>query len=116
LHLGLKRIYESQLYAGDFTLVFHAIKNDMYFIKPMRSLVKNIGHDGSGMNSGVVVDKFDIEPYTQMIELDEVADLHYNPIYDKEYYKFFHGTWISRLIGKVKSLLVMLRMSHAPKK
>ena len=117
LHLGLKQIYEDQrLYAGDYSLVFHAIKNNQYFIKPFHSLVKNIGHDGSGMNCGVAVDKFDIEPYGQPVSLDRVTELRYKPIYDKEYYKYFHRTRMSRVLSKAKNLLAKLRMLSAGQK
>ncbi len=83
---GLKLIQEGKLNAGDYKMVFHLIKNDLYTIKPIMSLVDNIGHDGSGVHCGIN-DRF------QNIELNEqeikfVKDLKYNDFIDKIYYKY----------------------------
>jgi len=44
----LKRIQEGTLDAGDYKIVFHSMKNDLYSVKPLHSLVNNTGCDGSG--------------------------------------------------------------------
>jgi len=46
----LKRIQEGTLDAGDFKITYNMIKNDMYVLKPIKSKVNNIGHDGSGVH------------------------------------------------------------------
>lgn len=88
LHKGLKDIYEGNLDAGDYKIVFHLIKNDMYMIKPNISLVKNIGNDGSGVHCGVN-DKFDIELENKKIIVDN-NKIKYDIKYDKNFYNFYH--------------------------
>ncbi len=92
---GLKLIQEGKLNAGDYKMVFHLIKNDLYTIKPIMSLVDNIGHDGSGVHCGIN-DRF------QNIELNEqeikfVKDLKYNRNIDLIGYKYI---WHTKLITK----------------
>jgi hypothetical protein len=47
---GLKRIHDGKILAGDYNLTYFCIKNSMYIIRPVISLVDNIGHDGSGLH------------------------------------------------------------------
>lgn len=41
------------LNANDVNIMFHQYQNDMYTVYPKKSLVQNIGHDGSGVHCGV---------------------------------------------------------------
>ncbi len=50
---GLKQIHEGTLNAGDFKITFHLLKNDLNVIRPIKSKVNNIGHDGSGVHCGI---------------------------------------------------------------
>jgi hypothetical protein len=49
----LKRIHDGKLDAGDYKITFHLIKNNLYTIRPIKSLVNNTGNDGSGVHSGI---------------------------------------------------------------
>ncbi len=89
LHLGLKRIYEGQLDAGDYKVVFHLIKNNMYVLKPKKTLVKNIGFDSSGVHCGKT-DKFNINIIEEPIIFHEKNTLNYNIEYDRQQYYFFN--------------------------
>lgn len=37
----------------DMSIIYHIFKNNMYSVHPVKSLVRNIGQDGSGLHSGV---------------------------------------------------------------
>lgn len=50
---GLKLIQEGKLDAGDYKIGFHLIKNNLSTIRPIKSLVNNIGNDGSGVHCEV---------------------------------------------------------------
>lgn len=85
---GLKKIHEGTLNAGDYKIVFHLIKNNLYAIKPIESFVNNIGHDGSGVHCGVS-DKFNnIELNTKQINF--IKDIEYDKKIDDIYYSFFY--------------------------
>ena len=106
LHKGLKRIYKGKLDAGDYKAVFHLIKNDMNFIKPKYSLVKNIGWDGSGLHCGTS-DKFNFELYNKSICIANKQIPDYIPDLDKQFYNFFHQKimYKGRLLTKIKQIL-----------
>lgn len=103
LHKGLKRIYEGKLDAGDYKIVFHLIKNDMYFIKPKYSLVKNIGWDGSGLHCGIS-GKFNFELYNKPICIANKQIPDYIIDLDKQFYDFFHQKTMfkDRVLDKIK--------------
>ena len=99
---GLKKIHEGTLNAGDYKMVFHLIKNDLYVIRPIKSFVDNMGHDGSGEHCGVS-DRFqNSELNTRKIEF--IRDLEYDRNLDKQFYLFFHSSisFITRIINKLK--------------
>jgi hypothetical protein len=56
--------FEDQCYSGnhygDVRGTFLEYLNNMYTVYPKKSLVQNIGHDGSGLHSGIT-NKFDVE-------------------------------------------------------
>ena len=87
---GLKMIYDQKLIAGDYNLTFHSIKNDVYSVRPVISLVDNIGHDGSGLHCS--------KKHFKRNDLDTsptYIDFKYNVKYDKKmdslYYSYFRG-------------------------
>ncbi len=92
---GLKSIQEGKLNAGDYKIVFHLIKNDLYTIKPIMSLVDNIGHDGSGVHCGVN-DRFQNIKLNKQ-EIKFVEDLKYNRNIDNIGYKYI---WDTKLLSK----------------
>jgi hypothetical protein len=49
-----------QMYAGDVKIMSEQFHSDRYTLYPTRSLVRNIGHDGSGVNC-TATDRFDSE-------------------------------------------------------
>ena len=49
----LLSVYSNELDALDVKLMFHQFINDMFTVYPIKSLVQNIGHDGSGQNCDV---------------------------------------------------------------
>lgn len=49
----LLSVYSNELDALDVKLMFHQFINDMFTVYPVKSLVQNIGHDGSGQNCDV---------------------------------------------------------------
>lgn len=102
---GLKRVQEGTLNAGDYRLVFHLIKNDLYTIKPIKSLVKNIGHDGSGIHCGIS-DRFNAEPYNERINIIDSELPKYDENYDKQYYLYFNPKFhlLNRLKNKLKKI------------
>ncbi|MDP3587815.1 MAG: glycosyltransferase [Sulfuricurvum sp.] len=98
---GLKLIQEGKLDAGDYKMVFHLIKNDLLTIKPIKSLVNNIGHDGSGVHCGVN-DRF------QNVELNSTKikfsnNVEYTKFIDEIYYKYVikKSNIFKRIINKV---------------
>jgi MoaA/NifB/PqqE/SkfB family radical SAM enzyme/polysaccharide pyruvyl transferase WcaK-like protein len=86
---GLKQIQDGQLDAGDYKIVFHSIKNNLYTIKPVQSFVNNIGHDGSGMHCGIN-SEFGM---TNPLNKEEVCfskGVKYDLKTDQIFYKYFH--------------------------
>ncbi len=56
----LKKIKDGLSNAGDFKVAFHSIKNDMLNVRPVKSLIQNIGFDGTGIHCGTT-DRYYIE-------------------------------------------------------
>lgn len=85
---ALKLIDEGRRVAGDQLLSYLMIKYDLYQIKPVHSLVKNTGHDGTGLNCGVS-SKFDVDVCQRRLnpKLDKFV---YFQELDRLQYKFFH--------------------------
>ncbi len=82
---GLKRIHDGNLDAGDYKLVFHQIKNDLYVVKPIQSFVNNIGFDGSGVHCGISDKYTNIELNKDKIKF--IKGLEYNKEIDRFYFK-----------------------------
>jgi len=101
---GMKLIQEGKLNAGDYKVVFHLIKNDLFTIKPIKSFVDNIGHDGSGVHCGVN-DRFQNIKLNKQ-EIKFVKDLKYNEYIDKIYYYYFQPK--INIIYRIKNKLLRL--------
>lgn len=89
---GLKRIENGSLDAGDFKVAFHAIKNDMFHIRPVRSLVQNIGFDGTGVHSGT----------TNRYYVENLSDRNNFLFENLEYDKRMDSVWTNYLDTKPK--------------
>jgi len=98
---GLKLIQEGKLNAGDYKMVFHLIKNNLYTIKPIKSFVDNIGHDGSGLHCGVNDRLQNIELNQGRINFTE--KINYNKNIDLIYYKYVtkNENLLKRIYNKV---------------
>lgn len=87
---GLKLIHEEKLNAGDYKIAFHLIKNDLYTIRPIKSLVNNIGNDGSGVNCGINNRYQNSDLNTKKIEF--IKDIGYDNRLDLIEYKYHMKT------------------------
>lgn len=101
---GLKRNYSMGFLAGDHNLTYYSIKNNVYSIKPIKSLVDNIGHDGSGLNCSTT-DKFrnEIADFRKKIIFDD--EIQYDQKIDFIYYKFFYPNLLSRIFRRLMRVL-----------
>lgn len=86
---GLKQIQDGKLDAGDYKIVFHSIKNNLYTIKPIQSFVNNIGHDGSGVHCGIN-NKFKTEHSLNKKEVRFFDVVNYDFKIDQIFYEYFH--------------------------
>ncbi len=86
---GLKQIQDGKLDAGDYKIVFHSIKNNLYTIKPIHSFVNNIGHDGSGVHCGNS-DKFGKSFALNKNRVKFFNNLKYEFEIDHIFYNYFH--------------------------
>lgn len=100
----LKRIYEGTLNAGDYNILFHCIKNNLYTILPIKSLVNNIGHDGSGAHCGVSNKFLHNKINNESIIFSNVQE--YNESFDKLIFKkYFKNTnIIVKIINKLSRI------------
>jgi hypothetical protein len=85
---ALRRMDEGLHEAGDQKLSYCMIRDGLFQIKPAFSLVKNIGHDGSGLHCGVS-NKFDVDFYPKKVN-PTVSHFDYFPVIDRKQYEFFH--------------------------
>ena len=103
----LKKIQDGILDAADYKVTFHLIKNDLYSVKPIRSFVNNIGHDGSGVHCGKT-DKFNNKILNQEKILFE-QNLNYNIKIDKIRHSYLNSkTTIYNLPKKMYNKLKKL--------
>lgn len=98
----LKRIYEGTLNAGDYKITFHMIKNNLYTIKPIRSLVDNIGHDGSGVHCGINTKYTNEILNNRIIKFEN--NIKYNPEIDMIWRKHMEQkqSIIKRILNKIR--------------
>lgn len=109
---GLKKIAKGQLIAGDYNLTYYSIKNDVYTIRPIISLVDNIGHDGTGMNCRQSND-FSNDLSKENLIVGFSHDDKYERKIDLIYYNFFtnRGLFISRIARRAYNSVIYL-LSH----
>ena len=92
---SLKKIDEDLHYAPDQVLTYALIKNDLYQIKPVETLVRNIGHDGTGINCGVS------GHFNQIIfqgtHDPSLENLNYINEIDRKQYDFFYPSLLLKL-------------------
>jgi hypothetical protein len=86
----LKREAEGEIDALDVKIMFHQFQNNLYTIAPTKSIVQNIGHDGSGVHCKNT-NKFDtpLDTSDRLPELEE--DIQPNPDIIKRLYAFRSG-------------------------
>ena len=66
---------DGKMDALDVKIFYHQFLNEKYTVYPRKSLVKNIGHDGSGIHC-VQTNKFDVELWDKLaFEIDDKVDL-----------------------------------------
>lgn len=102
LHIALKRMENGGFIAGDQLNTYFMIKNNVFQIRPVKSLVKNIGHDGTGMHCGVST-RFQTDFFAGYLD-PVLKQKKYLPEIDRMQYRFFHPhkTIFKRLIGKLR--------------
>jgi len=101
---ALKRMDEGTHRAGDQKLSYFMIKHGMYQIKPVQSMVRNIGNDGSGVHCGVSK-KFDIDACQTSLNV-RLKQIKYVPKIDRLQYRYFHGSRLrSSVVLFVKEIL-----------
>jgi len=105
---SLKMIDAGIHYAPDQILTYFLIKHDYYQIKPVKSLVRNNGHDGSGINCGVST-HFD-QPINAQITDPRLLEMEYVADIDMNQYKFFYPSFLVKVQRRVISLIRKLIM------
>lgn len=89
--------------AGDVKYIYHMVKSNNYMVLPTRTLVRNIGLDGSGVHS-IKHDVFSNQ------ELSNKKDFHLERLYlsesiERECKNFFERYYLSaRVVGKIRRL------------
>jgi len=105
LHVGLRKIEDDKEYfAGDQLLTYYMIKHRMFQIRPVLSLVRNIGHDGSGVHCGVS-NQFDQPCYEGVFDV-RMNSNDYVPEIDKlqiNYFKQRRNIFV-RMVSKLSRL------------
>jgi len=87
---GIRKIQDGLLDAGDYRIVFHSIKNDLYTVKPVYSFVDNTGHDGSGLYCGKS-EKYKVDFRNISVkEFRFPEELKYDKQLDKSVYRYIH--------------------------
>jgi len=88
---ALKSMHEGKLDAGDYKINFFMRKNNLYCVSPVRSLIDNIGHDGTGEHCGINKKlKIDLT-LAKKVEFD--GDYEYDEKMDREIYKYKKLWW-----------------------
>ncbi len=76
--------------------------NNAHCVYPVKSRIKNIGADKSGVHTGKT-NKFDVELETQDIELKDIKNLEPNEQVLKNFRKFFKKNVFSLALNKLKN-------------
>lgn len=107
----LSYIYREQEIKGDGAIALEMIKDDTYCVYPTKSLVRNHGHDGSGVHGGELLDN----PFAK-IEIDNAEHFDFvgNPVFnDPRYLALLRGYAKVSVWRKTK---FWLRIAQNPKK
>ena len=89
----------------DIHLTYLMIKNNWYQIRPIKSLTKNVGFDGRGVNSGVDQRFLDSEFSDETVVINN--DFEYKLSDDKQYYFYFNPK--INFISKIFLILYKLK-------
>lgn len=98
----MKQQVNNEVNANDINIMFHQFKYNMYTVYPKKSLVQNIGFDGSGIHCGItdrfnhyeLWDKVDDFQFKQRIELD------YDIIYSNYLFRFKFNDFVKLKLKK----------------
>ncbi|MBS9903565.1 glycosyltransferase [Vibrio alginolyticus] len=84
-----------------------SMKYRMLTLFPKKSLVKNVGHDGSGDNCGNS-NKFDVEVYNEKIQLTKIPIRECDIAYKNHlvFFKSIRVTFFMRIVNKFRSIFV----------
>ncbi|NOR69322.1 MAG: hypothetical protein GQ532_06430 [Methylomarinum sp.] len=98
----LKLIRDGKLNAGDFRLTYYLIKYNKYVVRPMKSVVDNIGHDGSGLHC-VKSNMFDHAVLSDA-KIIFYRNVKYKKEFDKLFYNFFNpkNNFFLKIFRKLK--------------
>lgn len=102
---GLRKIELGIQHAPDRQLTYYLMKYGRYQLRPVKSLVMNTGHDGTGMNS-VRSDRFGYPPFEGDITLPK-GGLSYSAAMDRRQYRFL--SWRKSRRHQMAKLLRRLR-------
>ncbi len=99
---------EGLIDALDVKLMFYEFKYDMFTLYPKKSLVQNIGHDGTGLHCGIT-DKFDVDLWRKLTKFNFEKNIQLNDRIIKANREFRNGTKWSKLLRIIKRLLRYLQ-------
>lgn len=92
------------------------IKNDGVCVNPVKSKIKNIGHDGTGIHCGPNV-RYEVKIIKEDVNLLSLPDeIIINSIITKRYKKFFHRSLKNKVKKIILSLLKLIGLSNFVKK
>lgn len=101
----VKKEVNGELDALDVKLMYYQVVNNLYTVYPVKSMTKNIGHDGSGLHCGTTV-RFETDLAEKKLNFDKLTR-EYQDIVD-EHRKFRNQTgryFIDRIYHKIRSIL-----------
>lgn len=109
--LGLLMAFLKKTYYGDFSIIYHMYCNDKVSIFPKKTLVRNIGQDGSGLNSGVdtmlqqqKIYNFDLESDFAEIKFEEFK--RFGKYYELPAYKKILTYILMNVLGVIRKMIV----------
>jgi hypothetical protein len=96
--------------AGDYKLTYYMIRSNLFFVKPTRPLVKNIGHDGTGLHCGISA-KFHTEPTSRPVTVSTNTLHSYSPKIDELGSRFFTGSRhpLAKVVRYAKRYLAFIK-------
>lgn len=103
LPLALRAIDEGRHSAMDQQVSYFMMKYGLFQLKPTRTYVKNIGHDGSGQHSPRS-SRFNSPVYEGPVVIDDI-DWTYKPEIDRCQYRFFYKKLTAANVGRLAKRL-----------